>query len=849
MADSSNVVRTILAYEVQEASIARARTANQQLKDSVLQTVEAIKQTDLVTNGTGGGVAALNQRFADFNQRMVVAKAAATEQRGELERLKAATDDVAVSTDKLAEANQKTSNSFEKLRASEIKRVSAFGAGSSGGDETSGGSNLGSTLRKLGSQGRALPAMATPFGISTDQISNLVRMGGALTDLADKAGISTTKLLGAGAAAAVLGVALIALTNNAKAAKEAAQADLDARTRAIELINNGSKEEVQARINELAAKREANAIIAKDANDLVDNLRKNNIEQLGGGLALVTEINSVLGTGGSELAAAKENAEKANKALGETSTELDLLTQNSGLAAQGLDDIAQAANRIHILAADISNGAAADLEAYKLANDPNTTTKQLDSRIRDLQLEIAVTQNSALAAQSRAEALGVETAEGQAATAEMNKLNDQAARAQSSLAALSQSFVRTAVTANETAAINEEIRKKEIEVAKQYNDDKAKLDEDLANKQNKLYADLADKQLELSDKVKEDTQKALDQLTEKSDALKSKLDDTLAEDKSDADAKALDRQKKFLTKEAQADTEAKAKLLQIQKDSDEKAYDLGLSRDFAGLAQLRRDTANRLAASNQEANDNRAKRLVQYEQENADDEENFVKSRDKKIAQYQKQLDDLKDAEKKQEAAINDNYTKQNNKLTDKFNKEFGALSAGYAAELTALQATTQQRVAIAANGAAALLKTEDELWKQALQILKGNFGGVISTAIPTPANHGGNINGKAAPIAFKAGGGGLSAGDFAQVNEPTSSGRESFTRGDGSSIRFPGYGTFYAEAQGRVNRGGGDGTTLVLDMPITIEGVDADAIMSKVGRLADDRIAYAIERLNQRNP
>lgn len=262
---------------------------------------------------------------------------------------------------------------------------------------SSGGGTRGSALRLLGSQGRALPSMQIPgLGIGTDQVSNIVRMGGALAELTEKMGISERALKAGAGAAALLAAALLILSVRFRDVKAAADAELNARESALRLLQKGNAEEIQLRINELAEKRRINELIAKDSNASLQALR-DGIRQQFGDIALAqSEINATLGTGAGELASAKEQASEANQALQSTSVELELLTNISGLSAQSTADLAEqeanlnyARERAVQLGQDVSDRLNAELEVQRFLK--TASVESLDARKQALDDEIAST--------------------------------------------------------------------------------------------------------------------------------------------------------------------------------------------------------------------------------------------------------------------------------------------------------------------------------------------------------------------------------------------------------------------------------------------------------------------------
>lgn len=471
-----------------------------------------------------------------------------------------------------------------------------FNAQQTAQDAASNSGTRGSALRLLGSQGRALPSMMTPLGIGTDQISNIARMAGAIGELTEKANISTGTLKTMGISAAALGVALVLLAANTRKVAEAAKADIDARNRAITLIQQSSKEDIQARINELENKRKVNAEIKANADALVDNLRQETIKQFGGGKALLAEGLSIVGLGAGELSEAKKNAEAAAKAVSETSVELDILTQQSGLTAQSAADLAAAERqlaeergRAAFLSSDAQNRLTADIEAYQLAQ--NGTSEALKKRQQDLQTEIVLTENAIAAARYKLETEKLSEAEQNALGDVITSMTEKANGLKTTLNFVSQEFVTTAIAARELAQANIDAQKDLDKVALDIAAAEEKRASDIANiraKEAESFRKLQEafKQSGLEDAIKNalaDAKRLRTQADEDAKALRQ-LDDKIADVNDARGAKyleaeekrnkaILEAQKKFSFDSANAIQDRNAVALDLAQRQKQKAID------------------------------------------------------------------------------------------------------------------------------------------------------------------------------------------------------------------------------------------------------------------------------------
>ena len=471
---------------------------------------------------------------------------------------------MSVKIDDTSEAARRLSialKAVDATAAETARATTAFFNSRQAAQEATGGAaggTRGSALRLLGSQGRALPSIMTPLGIGTDQISNIVRMAGAIGDLSEKAGISTQSLALMGGAAAALGVALLLAKRQFDEAKKAADADIAGREKAIDLILQGSKEDQQARINELEQKKQANKVQLDLAKDLLEKLRAQFIQANGGGVeglkALgIAELGAQVGLGGAQFKSAEDAVTKYTNAVGESSTELDILTANTGLSAQSAADLAKkeaelAAERHKILFenSDITNKLTADIEAYNLAQ--NGSSDALQKRRVSLTTELQLTQNAIDAARYKLETEKLSQNEQNALAETINQLTQKQNALQTSLQAVSQSFVDVAIKARETAEKNI----KDSAAAQKTLD---KVAADAAADDEKRAADIE----AINTKVGESYRKLADAYKQAGleQAIKDKeADAKTARTRADEDAKTL-RLREDKKKEVEADAEAK----------------------------------------------------------------------------------------------------------------------------------------------------------------------------------------------------------------------------------------------------------------------------------------------------
>lgn len=527
---------------------------------------------------------------------------------------------------KAAENYAKAIEQSNKARATAAQKSSSVGASQSLGKAESGINQIAQLLPGAGGESARL------LGDITGTVQKLPELGKAVKDLG-----AVTVATGVGVAG--LSIALALYNQEQARTKALATADLDSRQRALTLIQTGSKEEIQARINALTKQKEINKATADDANKLFQDLKDETLKNLGPAAAAAEYYASKVGAAAGPYQAASENAEKANKNLGSTSTELELLQKQSGLTAQSVDDVTKALKEAQYIGSDISNRASADLEAYQLAN--NGTSKQLDERLRNLQLELAVTQNSSLAAQARVDALGRETEAGKAAQAEVDNLTKKQNGLQTSLEVLSQSFVRASIQAREMGETTKQLIDVTSQLAaenKKYDDVKAaRIIEDARNAALEAQQKIID-----AEKVKEAQRESLDKISAmKSDAAE-KDNAALSEMYSARDEinkTAMDNQLKLLTgyikEESRSTEDYNTNRLRKMQDLYTSLSSLAASRDVSAFVSTQAAGNLDLARGSEDFSTSSRRRLQDYQEQSRVDEAN----RQKQLADLQANYD------------------------------------------------------------------------------------------------------------------------------------------------------------------------------------------------------------------
>lgn len=813
MADQNKgVVRTLIGYKLDKPSFDEAIAAQRAI---------AAESRAMTTAINTPAVKALSDNFAGLSPRIQAA-------RGDIGDMRQGLASYNVSIDDVDKKTISWIGDLQKLRSEivGVKEASAGGIGDLGGGAVGAG-GLGAKLKAIGFQGRQLPATQTPFGFSTDTISNMVRMTGAIIDAGEKAGISANSFKVMGVAAGALAVAVLLAKAQFDATKKAADAANAGRQKAIDLLNEGTREEQQARINELKIKRDSNAAQLALAFDLLTKMRQQIIAVNGGGVegtrALgFAEIGAQIGLGAGELKSAEEAFNKYNEAVKENTVELDLLTGQTGLAAQGAADLAAAEgrlieerNRIQFTTSDIQNRLTADIEAYTLAQTGSSDA--LKARQDALQTEIALTENASAAALYKLQTEKLSEAEQQNLVDIINDLTEKSNAAKTSLNFISQEFVNVAISAREAKEAADKLREDQAKAAQKFIEDVKALNEKKNESEIDLWNKLIDKQVSIADKAADDIQKALDALTTKEASLGLGITRALEDQSEKAQFDALQRQIKFNRQEVVEEQKVQQRIAEIRQQAAENEFELGLDRDFAGLARSRRQTAQQIAQVNQQAQLDRQARLQAFQDQSDDAQAQFIFERQQKLQKYQQDLDDARAAESAQLKAIQKEKEKQLIAARTAYAKEYAAIQDKYNREMAQRQVAIQTELNQIAAGEAGKLQIITTYAQAAQQILSGIFD--VST-LPSTSGTSGGTSGSQTPIPTPLiGAGGSTRGGF-----PT---RTPFIGGAASGLS--------------------NNQSVNVSIPVTINGGDPNAIAAKMYKVARDVTADTLERMNRR--
>lgn len=239
-------------------------------------------------------------------------------------------------------------------------------------------------------------------------------------------------------------------------------------------------------------------------------------------------------------------------------------------------------------------------------------------------------------------------------------------------------------------------------------------------------------------------------------------------------------------------------LERIRQEAQDREFEMILNRDFAGLFFSRRQTTRDLNNETGQFAVDRGERQLGQQQQIDDLRRSIQAERNERLIAYQNALQDAQiayvrdrqEANRQRIAALNEaraDRMRSLSELNQSIRAQLAARRQGYIEELRLATMVAKERI-----------KVENALLDRAKSIL--------------------SLITKSAPVK-RAGGGPLSAFQPALVNEPGSSGRESFSSG-GKNTAFPGQGVFIPSQPGQVNaNSGGTGGNVTIAPVFNITG------------------------------
>lgn len=789
MADNERVEKIVLRYQTDQGAIAAARLNIGKVRSAMEFVTHMAKQVDLASGKAGKSI---REAFSSRTSATI----------GQFNaELKKSVDQ----TIQLRDALVKAGKAKKELSAAQLADE-RFGAisrdvGVIGDVESSlRGAGVSGLIPDLIGAAEALPRLKVG-------VQNLPAQ---LDAAAEALGTNKLGLIGLVGAAGGLTIALQLAQQQFEKTKAAALSDLDARKRALTLIQTGSQEEIKARIEALKAQREINKTLADDAQNTLNGLRQGIANDptirllLGPQLATgLTEVGAALNVGAGELGAAKVNADAANTALNETNTELTLLEQAAAAGAGAVNSQTEALEQMERAIQYVIDQRRFEMDAMQLSTD------QIKSRQQSIKDEMALLELEIAARQAQGEN-----------TDELIEKWAALGQQEAFLAGTATDMAKA--RALEAAALEYEKAQIDAVIAahKKYTGDVT----DMETRALEQRAALADRYNEALVNAAETAADAAENAVQN---LQQARDDILRNAGADAAEAALAAQLERMDvlieagrEEARAAREHARDMQRIRVESQRQEADLIASRDFAGLFRLRRDTGFQLqdAQGNFQAEANERRIAIQ---ERLDDlARGYQQEADQRTRQTEQKLAEAQLAFEREQAQIAANLQRAEAKARAGRDADLKALDSKIRSELHLKRQAYEAEIRLAAQAS--------DLRQQAYQREVENARRILTNALAQGS-------GGSATHPGRQYGGSVARGQTVRVNEVRP---ESFTTA-GKTHDFPrSAGVFQANQAGKVNsRAGGN---VQFSQTNNITGANDPQAIS---RLIDQRTTKLLEK------
>lgn len=329
--------------------------------------------------------------------------------------------------------------------------------------------------------------------------------------------------------------------------------------------------------------------------------------------------------------------------------------------------------------------------------------------------------------------------------------------------------------------------------------DATKVEEDKGNQLLKISTDYARKQVDLAQQAADQAAAALNSLNDNiaKDATtlqRNQQQDAVTDQQKQQDIvrKAAEQQVVDLQSHLQ-------KLQDIQNqyaDSNQQAL---LDRNFLQLAKNAESQKTAIDTENDHYTDQENQRQEALAIQLNDEQNAYQRQREARLTAYQQQI---QDAGTQYEITLRNQQIANENKARDDQTAEQRSIDDA--------QTAAQQRVTVLQEGLTEENKLYEQAAEQRIAILVQEQAQLAAMAakqiISSPLGQLGTglLGGLAQAFAHRAAGGPLAAGQASWVNEPGSSGNESF-----NGVTLPGAGLFLPSRAGNVNAGGGKNMTV----------------------------------------
>jgi hypothetical protein len=764
--------RVLLRYEIDEASLNRTIARANAARERLAQMRGTLAQINQAAQPTGN---ALHKMF----------------------------DDADKSASKLSQRLDEVAKKSTRLRGtlpSQDRGIGDLRAGLAGGSGGGGLNALGRTESAVSRTGAALRGLGLgPVGDIVSGGGDILQLVGSLGQLGPVAGIAA-----AGVAGFAIGLKLA--EESSKEAKRSLDALVSTQQKYYQDVESLTTEQVQREITVLERRRKIQQEATNESERALSILEKQTGISRNVGIAAPGQL-------GDAFRQLTGQLDENKKAVAETEILVGRYTGGLKSNAFAANDAAEAERKLlEERKKQIDEGINKEIEARRLLRTANT--EQVKSQIAANNDEIEVIQKRLDNLAEQAAGNDELAATYDALAARLDKLKKTNEELEKALLPVIQAkdqvkkffkdiFSGNIIPPEARAALSDfsERVKKATEAAiardkalisaqSKYEDDVVRIQQSGQERRADIAGQFNDRLVAIAREATEAAGKSLRELEQK----RADLATQFVRDGEKAQRDAAMREADIRIEAAREDEKAfrshLRNLEKIRQEAQDREFELILNRDFAGLFFSRRQTNNQLRDASGSFVAERQERATGAKDQVDDLRRSIANERNERIIAYNQSLQDAQlayirdrqEANRQRQLAIQEAQMARNRDLqalSQSINAQLQARYRGYREELRLATLTAQARIDLEN----ALLQRARKAAAEA-QVATKRLGGGTPT--------------------FRALGGGLQAGQLSAVNEPGSSGRESFTTG-GRTFGFPGPGLFIPSKAGMVNanRGG----------------------------------------------
>ncbi len=446
-------------------------------------------------------------------------------------------------------------------------------------------------------------------------------------------------------------------------------------------------------------------------------------------IARMEAVNEFLAQGGTS-ADARQRMEQARRDAAEAAMNIEQqgsllrseLQRVFGDVFMGLDvataPITQLASAVQDMSA-ITYVAAPQALEYAAAVERN-------ARAQAEALQMFSAYGQAVMAGETAEADAAKTAEEAAAAQDdlnrhLDDLANRLGRVSPDVQKLNDELRETSAALRDAQEADSERKEAIIEVARRYTEDERRIRSTGYERLAEIEKRYADQQAQIAQQAADEAARALQRLQQQESELATSLQRDVAKAEQKARQEELQAQIDFQREEARAARAHADDLLRIQRESADREHELLLASDFRGLYLLRRDRNRQINEAEKSYLAERNERLISFQEAKTDRQAAFVAERQERLAQYQQSLADARsayrqqimEAQRQQSTALAQARAAHQQELAEQkaaLQAQLEARRAEAIAELTLLNQTEQQRLAIQAQANAQYLALANQL-------------------------------------------------------------------------------------------------------------------------------------------